>query len=614
MVADPLEDLVEQTKTDPGAPFEPDMTSYLADLRSDDPASYQRLRDKLKKLGISVRELDRVTAKRSASVAAGGPKQAEILIGVAEEADLFHTSDGTPYADVQVTGHRRTFEISEDSGFADWLRHRWFQETRNAPSPEALKSALRSIAAMAQQEGPKREVYVRVAKHEGAFYLDLANDEGQAVKIGPAGWAVVKDPPVRFRRPPGMLAQPVPVAGGSVKQDLLPLLNLTRQSDQVLVTHWLINGLLASPCYPVLVLQGEQGSGKSGTTRMLRALIDPNNAPIRSLPRNERDLAISAINGHLLAFDNVSALSAEMSDALCRLSTGTTLATRRLYTNSQEETLTAVRPIVLNGIEHFVTREDLADRAIFIVLDPIRKERRRTEEEVSAAFEQRRPRILGALLSAAAQGLSRLPELKPKQLSRMADFDKLAMACETAIWPAGTFEKAYAENREEVLEAGIEADPVAAAVIAMMTRTGVRTVRTVRTMISKNDQRVISRYEWKGAAGDLLRDLSTIVDSMIVRGRRWPKTPRELAGRLRRVTPLLRHKGIEIEFRGAEGHANTRMIHITARVSTGKTPFASFASLANGISVETPAPMEGFYDDLPPAEEDEVYDTDEASP
>jgi hypothetical protein len=76
------------------------------------------------------------------------------------------------------------------------------------------------------------------------------------------------------------------------------------------------------------VLQGEQGSGKSGTTRMLRALIDPNNAPIRSLPRNERDLAISAINGHLLAFDNVSALSAEMSDALCRLSTGTTLATR----------------------------------------------------------------------------------------------------------------------------------------------------------------------------------------------------------------------------------------------------------------------------------------------
>jgi hypothetical protein len=615
MVANPLKDLLEQTKTDPGAPFEAEMIAYLADLRRDDPASYQRLRGKLKKMSVSVRELDRLTTDRSGSVAAAGSNQAEMLIGLAEEAELFHTPDGTPYADVQVTGHRRTFEISEDSGFADWLRHRWFQATRNAPSPEALKSALRSIAAMAQQEGPKHEVYVRVAKYEGAFYLDLANDEGQAVKIGPAGWAVVKDPPVRFRRPPGMLAQPVPVAGGSVSEDLLPLLNLTRESDQVLVAHWLINGLLASPCYPVLVLQGEQGSGKSGTTRMLRTLIDPNSAPIRSLPRNERDLAISAINGHLLAFDNISALSAEMSDALCRLSTGTTLATRRLYTNSQEETLTAVRPIVLNGIEHFVTREDLADRAIFIVLDPIPKERRRTEEEVSAAFEERRPRILGALLSAAVQGLSRLPDLKPKQLSRMADFDKLAMACETAMWPAGTFEKAYDENREEVLEAGIEADPVAAAVISMLTPRGVRTVRTVRTMISKNDQRVISCYEWKGAAGDLLRDLSTIVDSMIVRGRCWPKTPRELAGRLRRVTPLLRHKGIEIEFRGAEGHANTRMIYITVKVSTlGETPFASFAWLASGVNVEIAEATEGSYDDLPPAEEEQVYDSDEASP
>ncbi len=184
VVADPLDNLVEQTKTDPGAPFEAEMIGYLADLRRDDPASYQRLRGKLKKLGVSVRELDRLTADRSGSVAAGGSKQAEMLIGLAEECELFHTPDGTPYADVQVNGHRRTFEISEDGGFGDWLRHRWFQDTRNAPSPEALKSALRSIAAMAQQEGPEREVYVRVAKHEGAFYWDLANDEGPWSPIG----------------------------------------------------------------------------------------------------------------------------------------------------------------------------------------------------------------------------------------------------------------------------------------------------------------------------------------------------------------------------------------------------------------------------------------------
>jgi hypothetical protein len=588
VVADHIEDLVEQTKTDPGAPFEPEMIAYLADLRRDDPASYQRLRAELKKVGVSVRELDRLTAS-GGNVAAGGSKQAEMLIGLAEEADLFHTPDGTPYADVQVNGHRRTFELSEDGGFGDWLRHRWFQATRNAPRPEALKSALRSLAAMAQQEGPEREVYVRVAKHEGAFYLDLANEEGQAIKISAAGWDVIKDPPVRFRRPSGMLSQPVPIAGGSITEDLLPLLNLTRQSDRVLVTHWLINSLLACRCYPVLVLQGEQGSAKSGTTRMLRALVDPNSAPIRSLPRNERDLAISAINGHLLAFDNVSTLSAEMSDAFCRLSTGTSLATRRLYTNSQEETLTAVRPIILNGIEHFVTREDLADRAIFITLDPIPKERRRTEEEVWAAFEERRARILGALLDAAVHGLSRLADLKPKQLSRMADFDRLAMACETALWPAGTFEKAYADNRREVVEANIEADPVAAAVLAMMTGGAVRAVRAVRAMICKDPPSATRCYEWKGTASNLLGQLSALVDG----GRYLPKNPRELAGRLRRVAPLLRHKGIEIEFRGPQGHANTRIIYITAKVPiTAKKPSAPIAINSAGNGSVAPAPKE----------------------
>jgi hypothetical protein len=35
-------------------------------------------------------------------------------------------------------------------------------------------------------------------------------------------------------------------------------------------------------------------------------LLDPNTAPLRALPREDRDLFIAASNGHVLAFDNVS--------------------------------------------------------------------------------------------------------------------------------------------------------------------------------------------------------------------------------------------------------------------------------------------------------------------
>ena len=41
-----------------------------------------------------------------------------------------------------------------------------------------------------------------------------------------------------------------------------------------------------------------------------------------TLPLGIRDLAISAHNSHLLAFENVSKLSDMMSDAFCRLATG----------------------------------------------------------------------------------------------------------------------------------------------------------------------------------------------------------------------------------------------------------------------------------------------------
>ena len=405
-VHDPLKELVQKIESDPGAPFEPENIELIAELRKDDPAEYFRLRHKLKKCGVLVRELDVAISGRS-DVMGGvgtGSVQTEILLRLAEDAELFHTPDGRAYADIPVNSGRRTFEISDQGGFGDWLRNGWFRETRNAPCQEALRSAVRTLAATAQQEGPQHAVHIRVAEHEGSYYLDLANDEGHVAKFNSEGWEVGRSAPVRFVRPRGLLPLPVPEKGGSLESQLFPLLNLRYQSQQVLVTLWLVNCFMASPNYRVLVLQGEQGSAKSRTSRTLRDLLDPNVAPLRAPPRNERELTISAVNGHLLAFDNVSSLSQEMSDALCRLATGTGLAPRRLWTGREEELLTAVKPIILNGIEQFVTRGDLADRAIAITLQAITSELYRTNAELDEAFKQTWPQILGALLDVAVHG------------------------------------------------------------------------------------------------------------------------------------------------------------------------------------------------------------------
>ena len=83
--------------------------------------------------------------------------------------------------------------------------------------------------------------------------------------------------------------------------------------------------------YPLLAISGEQGSAKTVLSKMLKALVEPNAAPVRALPREERELMIGANNGHLLTFDNLSGLRAWVSDALCRLATGGSFAVRQLY-------------------------------------------------------------------------------------------------------------------------------------------------------------------------------------------------------------------------------------------------------------------------------------------
>ncbi len=97
-----------------------------------------------------------------------------------------------------------------------------------------------------------------------------------------------------------------------------------------------IRGLASGGPYPLLAISGEQGSAKTVLSKMLKALIDPNAAPVRALSREQRELMIAANNSYLLAFDNLSGLPHWLSDALCRLATGGSFAVRQLYTDDEE--------------------------------------------------------------------------------------------------------------------------------------------------------------------------------------------------------------------------------------------------------------------------------------
>ena len=545
-VVDALDHLVERTGEYPGAPFTPQVLVRLRQLKAEDVPAFETLRSQLRKAGCRIALLDDAITPESGS-AGGRTSQADLLIQLAGDAELFHSADGSAFADVIVGGHRETWPL-RSRGFRRWLTQRFYQETSGAPGPEAVQSAINVLEARAHFDGPDHPVFIRVGGLDGSLYLDLADATWRAVEIDASGWRIVDAPPVRFRRPGGLQTLPAPVRGGSIDA-LRPFLNVQCDGDFVLVVTWMLAVLRDRGPYPVLALSGEQGSAKSTFSAILRALVDPNTAPLRALPREDRDLFIAAGNGHILAFDNVSGLPAWISDTLCRLSTGGGFAIRQLYTDQDEILFDAARPLILNGIEDIISRPDLADRAIFLTLQPIPEEQRRPEAELWAAFRAERASLLGVLLDGVVEGLERLPTTHLPKLPRMADFALWAAACEARFWPRNTFWAAYCDNRNEAIDDIIDADPVASALRMFMA----------------------DRTTWAGTASNLLDALALAAGDRVSRTKTWPNDPRILSGRLRRAATFLRTVGIEIAF-AREGRMRTRIIRIdVAHCSTGSS-------------------------------------------
>jgi hypothetical protein len=205
--------------------------------------------------------------------------------------ELFHTPTGVAFADFITEGRRETWPI-RSKRFRTWMQRCYYQATGGAASAAEIRSALDLLEARAQFDSPERKVHVRIAEHRGRIYLDLADEQWRYLTDG--GWSNAHQ--CASARPAGILPLSVPEQGGSIEA-LNSFLNLASRNDFVLIVAWLLAALRAGGPYPLLAISGEQGSAKTVLSKLLKALIDPNAAPVRSLSREERELMIAANNG-----------------------------------------------------------------------------------------------------------------------------------------------------------------------------------------------------------------------------------------------------------------------------------------------------------------------------
>lgn len=464
--------------------------------------------------------------------------QSTVLVDLCADVELFHDADNTCYAIIVKPTHREVWPIQSRS-FRNWISHQYFALSGQGARGASIADALATIEAKAQHQSEQREVFQRVAGLDNKIIIDLCDDTWRVVEIDPTGYRIREQSPVMFTRRNGMAALPIPVTGNLL--DLVPYINIL-EFDIPLVIGWLLMAARGRGPYPILILTGEQGTAKSTTTRALRSVIDPSTVPLRGLTRDVRDLLVTACNNHVVVADNLSGLTAELSDVFCRLSTGGGFAERQLYTNREEVLMNIQRPLILNGIDEVASRGDLMERSLIIHLPLIKESARKTESDFWEKFNAALPGIFGGLCGALSGALKNQHIVKLESKPRMADLAIFVTAAESALgWEPGTFMESYAANLDAGVEVALESSPFGEALLKFMT--GVRN-------------------EWGGTATELLNELEQTAHERAIRSQAWPKSGKGAASALRRIAPLFRRMGIIIDQNHREGGTGRRLVKI----------------------------------------------------
>lgn len=419
-------------------------------------------------------------------------------------------------------------------------------EAHRLPSSEAVKTAIKGVVAKASETRSilKRcQTFIRAASLGKKTFIQVGDQEDTILSIDESGWQIEENVPVKFIQAPRMLPLSEPAFDREIEIKLSYIFNFACDEQERLLLDWLTGVLMGRGPFPVLLLTGEQGTGKSTAARMLKDLVDPTAAPLRGEPENQRDLMIYAEQNYCLCFDNLSFIPNWLSDCLCRISTGGGFATRQLYTDSEEKVFNSMRPVIINSINDIVVRPDLLERCIVIEFKPIPDNRRRTESKMWRDFEEAKPLLLGRLFDRIRTIYRNIDQVERMhlRLPRMADYvsSMIAAGMDEGEEPETTISR-YIKHREHIEQINLESDDVANAIV---------------NLLEENPY-------WEGSSHKLFNDLRMRVNDAVLRSRNWPETPKTLTWRLKNLSPILRRNGIEyVVVKDEISHRNTYRLY-----------------------------------------------------
>jgi primase-polymerase (primpol)-like protein len=468
------------------------------------------------------------------------------IINREENIILFHDTSGEAYISFQVKDHIETWGC-KTKFVRRWLSNEFWNRTKSAANSEAIKNIISVLDARASFSGPEYSLKNRFAWEENNLWYDLTNNVWSAVRINSENWEIIASPPILFRRYAHNCSQVLPARDKGDLSLLLNYVNITDPQHKLLLMVYVVSCFIPDFANPMLVIFGSQGSAKTTLAKLLRLIIDPSIIEVVSMPDNPKELIQALAHHAFLFFDNVSYISENISDILCKVITGSGFTKRELYSDDEDIIYTLKRPLGINGINLVGTRPDLLERSLIIELSRIEPENRKSEMDLMENFERELPQILAGIFDVLVKAIKIRPTIKLESLPRMADFTLWGCAISEALgYTQKDFLDAYEANITTQTDTILTENIVAAAIISFMD----------------------SKFEWSGTATELLRQLNTqaFIDDVSTYEKYWPKGSNVLMRRLNELKVNLKEVGITYVCTPG----NTREITIT-KVEKNKT-------------------------------------------
>lgn len=458
--------------------------------------------------------------------------QADSLLEIVKGKDnviLFHDGQQDAYISMKRGNHQEIVPL-KSKVIRRWLTREFWEAHHKAIKPESVRNAIAVLEGNACFDGPLHELHNRLAWDQDTLWYDLTDEKWRAIKINGSGWEIVNDPPILFRRYPHSQSQVIPSAEGGNIDLLFKYVNITNPEHKLLLLIYLISCFVPDFPHPILVIFGPQGSAKTTLSRLLRRIVDPSFIEVASMPDSHREMVQALAHHAFLFFDNISFISEEVSDLLCKATTGSGFVKRELYSDDEDIIYRLKRCIGINGINLVATRPDLLDRSLLLELERIEDTQRKTDKEIMDNFEKDLPLILGGIFDVLSKTLQIKPDITLSRSPRMADFACWGSAIAEAIGSSQEeFLSAYQNNIEKQTETILNENMVATVLIAFM------------------EARLWEK--WEGTMTELLERLTNQAafgNKETVYDKYWPKAPNVLSRALNTLKTTLRSADISI--------------------------------------------------------------------